>query len=152
MYTSSNGSSNITSYLYSCCCGVSDSGRKPNVSDDTFHYNHPSAREAVDTTYTDKNFMVAFGRPFMSNPDLVSKVKDNIPFAPSGDRSTIYAQSDHNYIDFPSTVTANLACWVEKILLGSPDTLIPWSTCYRPHYITRFRKPIVQTRSRILRF
>jgi NADPH2 dehydrogenase len=64
------------------------------------NYNGSSARKAVDVEYADHDAVVAFGRPFISNPDLVFKVKNDIELAPF-DPKTMYGQGDEGYIDYP---------------------------------------------------
>ncbi|KAJ5880942.1 Chanoclavine-I aldehyde reductase fgaOx3 [Penicillium subrubescens] len=51
------------------------------------------AREAVDYKYKDHNVIVAFGRPFTSNPDLPFRVKENLALTPH-DRSVLYLPKD----------------------------------------------------------
>ncbi|RFU29498.1 hypothetical protein B7463_g6821, partial [Scytalidium lignicola] len=48
-----------------------------------------SAYRAVDEEYKDKNVAIVFGRYFISNPDLVFRVKEKIPFTPY-DRNKFY--------------------------------------------------------------
>ncbi|MNJ94125.1 N-ethylmaleimide reductase [compost metagenome] len=43
--------------------------------------------------------LVAFGRPLISNPDLVVRLKNNYPLTPA-DRETFYGFSAHGYIDY----------------------------------------------------
>jgi len=58
-----------------------------------------SARRAVDEEYRGKDVCVVFGRYFISNPDLVFRVKEGIEFT-KYDRSTFYkAKSEDGYID-----------------------------------------------------
>lgn len=45
--------------------------------------------------------LVAFGRPFIGNPDLVRRLRDGLPFAPS-DRSTWYGGGAAGYTDYPA--------------------------------------------------
>jgi N-ethylmaleimide reductase len=45
--------------------------------------------------------MVAFGRPFISNPDLVERLQRNAPLAPP-DRDTLYGGGAHGYTDYPA--------------------------------------------------
>ena len=45
--------------------------------------------------------MVAFGRPYISNPDLVERLKTGAPLAPV-DWSTVYATGPQGYTDYPS--------------------------------------------------
>ncbi|KAJ4180002.1 hypothetical protein NW755_012042 [Fusarium falciforme] len=64
------------------------------------NYDAASAKKAVDVDYADHDVVVAFGRPYISNPDLIFKAKRGIEFAPF-DPKTMYAQSDEGYIDYP---------------------------------------------------
>lgn len=45
--------------------------------------------------------LVAFGRPFIANPDLVERFRHNAPLAP-GDKDTFYQGGDKGYIDYPA--------------------------------------------------
>jgi N-ethylmaleimide reductase len=45
--------------------------------------------------------LIAFGKPFISNPDLVRRLKDDAPLNP-GDRSTFYGGGDRGYTDYPA--------------------------------------------------
>ena len=45
--------------------------------------------------------MVAFGRPFISNPDLVARLASGAPLA-EVDWSTVYAAGSHGYTDYPT--------------------------------------------------
>jgi len=46
--------------------------------------------------------MIAFGRPFISNPDLVERFASNAPLAEEADPSTWYSSSNaKGYTDFP---------------------------------------------------
>jgi NADPH2 dehydrogenase len=59
------------------------------------------ARETVDKTYKDRDVVIVFGRYFISNPDLVFKIKNGIELTPY-DRSTFYSTQDpHGYTDYP---------------------------------------------------
>jgi len=49
-----------------------------------------------------ENDLIAFGRHFISNPDLVERVQKNIPFTPY-DRALFYnAESPVGYLDYPT--------------------------------------------------
>lgn len=50
-----------------------------------------SAQESID--------LICFGKPFISNPDLVEKLKNNIPLTP-GDQKTFYGGAEKGYIDY----------------------------------------------------
>ncbi|CAI3922813.1 2 [Commensalibacter communis] len=59
-------------------------------------YNGESAKQAMKNNEADG---VAFGRPFISNPDLVNKIKNNIPFTPD-DAKTWFTQGKEGYSDY----------------------------------------------------
>ena len=44
--------------------------------------------------------LAAFGRPFISNPDLVDRFRRGLPLTPF-DRATFYGGGDEGYIDYP---------------------------------------------------
>lgn len=43
---------------------------------------------------------IAFAAPFISNPDLVERFRDNLPLSPS-DRDTYYGGGEAGYLDYP---------------------------------------------------
>lgn len=45
--------------------------------------------------------LIAFGRPFIANPDLVERFRENIPLA-IGNTNTYYEGGDTGYIDYPA--------------------------------------------------
>jgi N-ethylmaleimide reductase len=45
--------------------------------------------------------LVAFGRPYIANPDLVERVRGGVPFA-QGDRATYYGGGARGYTDYPT--------------------------------------------------
>ncbi|MBE0649648.1 MAG: alkene reductase [Bacteroidales bacterium] len=49
----------------------------------------------------DKGDLVAFGKPFISNPDLVYKLKNDLPWS-AWDTNTFYAGGEKGYTDYPS--------------------------------------------------
>lgn len=49
--------------------------------------------------------IVAFGKPFISNPDLVRRLRDNAPLNP-WDTKTFYGGGERGYIDYPALETA----------------------------------------------
>src|SRR6476619_1628382 len=44
--------------------------------------------------------LVAFGKPFISNPDLVTRLYLDVPLAPAN-RETFYGGADQGYTDYP---------------------------------------------------
>ncbi|KAI1076227.1 NADH:flavin oxidoreductase/NADH oxidase [Whalleya microplaca] len=60
-----------------------------------------SARKAVDETWKDFDVAIAFGRYFISTPDLVFRLRERIEFT-KYDRSTFYTpKKAEGYIDWP---------------------------------------------------
>jgi N-ethylmaleimide reductase len=49
--------------------------------------------------------LVAFGRPFISNPDLVERFKNDALLA-EVDWSTVYAAGAEGYSDYPTSQTS----------------------------------------------
>lgn len=45
--------------------------------------------------------MVAFGKPFIANPDLVRRLKEDAPLN-EADQSTFYGGGEKGYIDYPT--------------------------------------------------
>ncbi|RAH66314.1 alkene reductase [Aspergillus aculeatinus CBS 121060] len=64
------------------------------------NYNGDTAKTAVDTTYAKHDVVVAFGRPYIANPDLPFRVKHGLPFA-HFDPASMYGQGSQGYIDYP---------------------------------------------------
>ncbi|KAJ5676233.1 Aldolase-type TIM barrel [Penicillium macrosclerotiorum] len=63
-------------------------------------YKPESAREAVDHQYQGYDVVIGFGRPFIPNPDLAFRLKENVPLVPY-DRDTFYLPKDpKGFIDF----------------------------------------------------
>ncbi len=60
-------------------------------------YNRDMALEAVETSAAD---LVAFGKPFIANPDLVERLEKNLPLN-TPDQSTFYGGTAKGYIDYP---------------------------------------------------
>jgi N-ethylmaleimide reductase len=55
---------------------------------------------AIETVETGKADLVAFGKPFISNPDLVERLEKNLPLN-TPDQSTFYGGGAKGYIDYP---------------------------------------------------
>lgn len=65
-------------------------------------YDRQMALDAVASGAAD---VVAFGRPYISNPDLVERLKRDAPFAPL-DRDTLYGGGAQGYTDYPALEAA----------------------------------------------
>lgn len=64
-------------------------------------YKTETAYKVVDEKHKDQDVAIVFGRHFISNPDLVFRVKENLPFAPY-DRTSFYSAKDQNgYTTYP---------------------------------------------------
>ena len=61
-------------------------------------YDGPSARERMAEGIADG---ISFGRPFISNPDLVRRLAIGAPLAP-GDLDTFYSGGPAGYVDYPT--------------------------------------------------
>jgi N-ethylmaleimide reductase len=56
---------------------------------------------AIDVITTCGADLVAFGRPFIANPDLVRRLKENLPLA-EADPVTTYGKGPAGYVDYPA--------------------------------------------------
>jgi NADPH2 dehydrogenase len=64
-------------------------------------YESASAKEAVDVRYKDHNVIIAFGRPYLANPDLPFRILEGIALA-TPVKSTIYKpRTTDGYTDYP---------------------------------------------------
>jgi N-ethylmaleimide reductase len=61
-------------------------------------YQRPTALEAVASGAAD---LVSFGRPFIGNPDLVRRLREDAPLN-TADPSTFYGGGARGYIDYPT--------------------------------------------------
>ena len=64
-------------------------------------YDRAMAAEAVRSGEAD---LVAFGRPFIANPDLVERLRSGAPLA-TANKETIYGGGAEGYTDYPSLQT-----------------------------------------------
>ncbi|KAF2965036.1 hypothetical protein GQX73_g8541 [Xylaria multiplex] len=63
-------------------------------------YRPADAQRLVDQEYPEKDIVVIFGRHFVSNPDLVYRVKEDIELS-AYTRGTFYTSSAVGYVDYP---------------------------------------------------
>ncbi|KAF1012811.1 MAG: N-ethylmaleimide reductase [Stenotrophomonas maltophilia] len=61
-------------------------------------YDKASASAAIAAGNAD---VIAFGRPFIANPDLVERLRKDAPLA-QPDPQTMYGGGEHGYIDYPT--------------------------------------------------
>ncbi|KAI1813789.1 FMN-linked oxidoreductase [Poronia punctata] len=62
-------------------------------------YNLQTAKALVDQKYPEKDIVVMFGRHFISNPDLVYRIKEGLQLS-SYDRNTFYTPDSIGYVDY----------------------------------------------------
>ncbi len=58
-------------------------------------------QEAEETVAAGKADAIAFGRSFISNPDLPERIRNDLPLTAPGGMDTWYSQSDEGYADYP---------------------------------------------------
>jgi 2,4-dienoyl-CoA reductase-like NADH-dependent reductase (Old Yellow Enzyme family) len=68
-------------------------------------YDGPSARARMAEGIADA---ISFGRPFISNPDLVERIRSGAALAP-GDEGTFYSGGASGYVDYPPLEQAEAA-------------------------------------------
>ncbi|MCJ2035183.1 alkene reductase [Methylobacterium sp. J-068] len=68
-------------------------------------YDGASAQKALDAGYAEA---IAFGRPFIANPDLPQRLVDHAPLN-KDEQKTWYSQGPEGYIDYPTRDTAKAA-------------------------------------------
>lgn len=61
-------------------------------------YTQETAEAAIKDDHAD---LVAFGRPLISNPDLVERFANGWPLSPTADLSLWYSFDKEGYTDFP---------------------------------------------------
>ncbi|WP_284943548.1 alkene reductase [Acidisoma cladoniae] len=59
---------------------------------------------AVTALASGRADLIAFGRAFITNPDLVERLRSGSPLAPSIDTSLWYGGGAHGYTDYPTTI------------------------------------------------
>lgn len=60
-------------------------------------YDQARARAAIDAGAAD---LIAFGLPFLANPDLVRRYREALPLN-TADAATFYQGGDVGYLDYP---------------------------------------------------
>ncbi|MBY0404351.1 MAG: alkene reductase, partial [Cyanobacteria bacterium] len=62
-------------------------------------YTQESGEAALAENAAD---LIAYGRPLITNPDLVDRFKNNLPLAGFDDMSSWYSPGAKGYTDFPN--------------------------------------------------
>lgn len=68
-------------------------------------YGKARATAAIEQGSAD---LIAFGKPFIANPDLVTRLRRDIPLAPS-DPATFYGGDERGYTDYPTATEQSLS-------------------------------------------
>jgi 2,4-dienoyl-CoA reductase-like NADH-dependent reductase (Old Yellow Enzyme family) len=71
----------------------------PGVLIGNVGYTQESAEARIAAAHAD---MIAFGRPYIANPDLVERFRNGWPLAPEAGMSTWYTPQDSGYTDWPA--------------------------------------------------
>jgi len=61
-------------------------------------YTRETAEAAIQANHAD---MISFGRPFISNPDLVGRFANGWPLNPPAEQKVWYSFDEVGYTDFP---------------------------------------------------
>lgn len=69
-------------------------------------YNAETAPAALDGEYKNYDVIVAFGRPYVANPDLVFRVKNHIEFNPYNRATFFTPKKVEGYNDYPFSAEA----------------------------------------------
>ncbi|MEZ2276170.1 MAG: alkene reductase [Microcoleus sp.] len=69
-------------------------------------YTQKTAEKAIQADY---GYMIAFGRLYISNPDLVERFTHNLELNPMADPSTWYTFGAEGYTDFPTYAAVSLS-------------------------------------------
>ena len=67
-------------------------------------YDKARAMAAIEQGSAD---LIAFGKPFIANPDLVTRLRRDLPLA-SSDPATFYGGDERGYTDYPSASEQSL--------------------------------------------
>jgi N-ethylmaleimide reductase len=62
-------------------------------------YTQETAETAIRQRHAD---LISFGRPFISNPDLVARFANGWPLNPPADQKVWYSFDEAGYVDFPA--------------------------------------------------
>jgi N-ethylmaleimide reductase len=79
--------------------------------------NNGYTRELADAALAHGADLVAFGRPFIANPDLVARLRQNGPIN-EGDRRTWYGGGEAGYTDYPELTPEQAALPIGSVHAG----------------------------------
>ncbi|MEO8769954.1 MAG: alkene reductase [Ferruginibacter sp.] len=67
-----------------------------------------NADKAEADLLADEGELVAFGRPFINNPDLVNRFAQGLPLSDALDTTTFYTPGEKGYTDYPVAINDNV--------------------------------------------
>lgn len=73
-----------------------------------------SAKRAVDEEYKHKDIIIAFGRYFISNPDIVFRIKEGIEFTPFDGKKFYNKGEEDGYMTYKNSKEFDAAKEVEE--------------------------------------
>ncbi len=89
--------------------GFHELGEPMTLNEFKSHYHSPImgnvgyTKESAETAIAKGDAdLIAFGRPYISNPDLVERFANDWPLAEAGDMSTWYSFDEKGYADYPN--------------------------------------------------
>ena len=86
-------------------------------------FDNENSRKALDEDYAKYDTLIAYGRHFIANPDLVFRLKNNLELNPY-DRFTFYTPQDpHGYIDYPFYSEAEPKAVEGKVVQSEKDAV-----------------------------
>lgn len=88
-------------------------------------YTGASAKDATENEYKDYDVIIVFGRYFISNPDLVEKVRNEIEFRPYNRELFYTPKSPKGYTDYEAHAPGWKASKEHKSMLVNTDSLAP---------------------------
>ena len=66
---------------------------------------------AIDAIADGRADMIAFGRKFIPNPDLVERLRADAPLAPDAPKELLYGGTEHGYTDWPTMAEEKATAW-----------------------------------------
>lgn len=83
-----------------------DLGKLRRIFPNAYIANNGYTRDmAIAARAANRADLIAFGRPFISNPDLVERLRHDVPLAPL-QAATLYGGDERGYTDYPVRETA----------------------------------------------
>jgi NADPH2 dehydrogenase len=78
-------------------------------------FNAQSAKRVVDEEYKDKDIIIGFGRYFISNPDIVFRIREGIELTPFEQKKFYNKGEKDGYITYKNSEAFDTARLVEVV-------------------------------------